>query len=340
VAALVIVVAGLKFAQGVVVPILLAAFLAFVCLPFTNALIRRGVSRTPSILIVVFAAILCVVSLCLVVGNSVTEFTNDLTSYQSRIDDLRERGRSWLEGHGVRVGKREFAEVFNAGALLRLVASTASGVIASASNVFVVLLIVIFVLFEAHHLPEKLRRARGDPKASLEQYDQIRDSVYQYLQVKTLVSLATGILVALLNFAAGVDFPILWGLVAFLFNFVPSIGSIIAAVPAVLLALVLHGPGTAALVGGGYLAINTVIGNIIEPRIMGGTLGLSPLVVLLSLFFWSWVLGPVGMLLSIPLTMIVKIVCEHDPSLAGVSVLLGPAQPESCVREEEMENRG
>jgi predicted PurR-regulated permease PerM len=149
--------------------------------------------------------------------------------------------------------------------------------------------------------------------------------VHDYVFLKAIVSAGTGVLISLLMWALGVDFPLLWGLIAFMFNFVPNIGSVIAAVPAVLLALVQHGVGVAAGVGVGYIAINLVVGNVIEPKLMGEKLGLSTLVVFLSLVFWGWLWGPVGMLLSVPLTVIVKIALEHSDDFRWVAILLGPS---------------
>ncbi len=126
--------------------------------------------------------------------------------------------------------------------------------------------------------------------------------------------------------ALGVDFPALWGLLAFLLNYVPTIGSFIAAVPALLLALIQLGPLTAAVAGIGFFVINVLMGNVVEPRYMGRGLGLSTLVVFVSLVFWGWMLGPVGMLLSVPLTMTAKIAMEANPSSAWLAVLLGPAE--------------
>jgi len=145
------------------------------------------------------------------------------------------------------------------------------------------------------------------------------------MSIKAVLSLVTGALASLLTWLAGVDFPLLWGLVAFLFNFVPNIGSVIAAVPAILLAFLQYGVATGLVVAGGYGLINVAIGTVLEPRVMGRRLGLSTLVVFLSLIVWGWVLGPVGMLLSVPLTMAVKIVCESREDLRIIAVLLGPA---------------
>ena len=138
--------------------------------------------------------------------------------------------------------------------------------------------------------------------------------------------MATGLLLGFINFAIGLDFYVLWGVIAFLLNYIPSIGSIVAAVPAVALALVQLGPGWAVFVAASYLAVNLTIGNFIEPRILGRRLGLSPLVVILSLFFWGWVWGPAGMLLGVPMTVVVKLLLELSPDTRWLGVLLGPVR--------------
>lgn len=134
---------------------------------------------------------------------------------------------------------------------------------------------------------------------------------------------ATGLVITIFLLVVGIDYALMWGFLAFFLNYVPTIGSFIAAIPAVLLAIVQMGFGHAALIAGGYLVINIVISNLIEPKFMGRGLGLSTLVVFLSLVFWGWVLGPVGMLLSVPLTITVKIALESSPKTRKVAIFLG-----------------
>jgi predicted PurR-regulated permease PerM len=167
----------------------------------------------------------------------------------------------------------------------------------------------------------------------LEQIDQFLLSVNNYLAIKTLVSIATGIVVSIMLWAFGLDFPILWGVLAFLLNFIPNIGSIIAAVPAISLAILQLGPAQAGFIGLGYLTINTVMGNVVEPKYLGKGLGLSALVVFLSLIFWGWLLGTVGMLLSVPLTMILKIGLQSSAEGRWFAVLLsGDTEESSSVQ--------
>jgi predicted PurR-regulated permease PerM len=146
----------------------------------------------------------------------------------------------------------------------------------------------------------------------------------RYVVIQTGVSLVTGILIGSWLAILGVDFPVLWGLMAFLLNFIPNLGSIIAAIPAILLTLVQLGMGHAALAAAGYVVISFMIGNVVQPRLMGRGLGLSTLVVFLSLLFWGSLLGLVGMVLSVPITMAFKIAFESNESTRWIAVLLGP----------------
>lgn len=197
-----------------------------------------------------------------------------------------------------------------------------SGVGNVMANLFLIILTIVFMLFEAQSLPKKLHLALDDPDMRLKQIDRFLQSVNQYMVIKTLVSLATGIIVGVGLTFIGVDYAMLWAVIAFLFNYIPNIGSIIAAIPAVLLAFIQLGPAAAGGTALLYVGANMVMGNIIEPKFMGRGLGLSTLVVFLSLIFWGWLLGSVGMLLSVPLTMVVKIALESSKSGNWLAILL------------------
>jgi len=343
-ACVVIVIAGLKASTAFVVPVLAAALLALVCIPPMNLLRRWRVPDAIAVVLVMIGVLLGIGVLSAVVGNSIGEFSASVEGYQ---EDLDNRIEGWFgddpdsaEGGGPGLWqefkanlKARFSSSENPGdseffsTVLGYAAQLTGSLLDALSNMIVVLLILVFMLFEVNSIPAKLRRALGSDDADLGEYQKIADQIYGYMSIKAVMSFATGVLVAVMAKAFDVDFPVLWGLVAFLFNFVPNVGSIIAAVPAVLLCLIQHGLMQAGLLAGGYAVINMVIGNFLEPRVMGKRLGLSPLVVILSLLFWSWVWGPVGMVLSLPLTMIVKIALEHSTEFRSVAVLLGPAIP-------------
>ncbi|MFT4940163.1 MAG: AI-2 transport protein TqsA [Paraglaciecola sp.] len=204
------------------------------------------------------------------------------------------------------------------------------------TNFLLILLIVVFMLFEAESLPKKIHIALDDPSMKIQQIDKFLVSVKNYLAIKTLVSLATGLVIGVWLYFLGIDHFLLWAVLSFLLNYIPNIGSIIAAIPAVLLALVQLGPAASGLTALGYVVTNLVMGNVIEPRYMGRGLGLSTLVVFLSLIFWGWLLGTVGMLLSVPLTMIVKIALESSQDTRWLALLLA-SETEELDNTEKLE---
>jgi AI-2 transport protein TqsA len=327
-ASVIVIIAGLRASQSFAVPIVAALFLSLLCLPPMSRLEKMGVPNWLAIIIVMTVATIFVVLITAVVGSSVRHFQDQIPEYRERLDDVVGRALTWLQARGADVEASDLTEKINTGALMELVASTAGGLLSILSNLFLVVITMIFMLFEASCFKQKLRLAKGDPDADLSEFAFLSERVQKYLAIKAYVSFGTGVCVTVLCLALGVDFPFLWGLIAFLFNFVPNIGSIIAAVPAVLLALLQLGPGAAVALGVGYIVINLVIGNVVEPKLMGRRLGLSTLVVFLSLIFWGWIWGPVGMLLSVPLTVIVKIMLEHSEDYRWLAILLGPGDDE------------
>lgn len=327
-ACLVIVVAALKAARPILVPLLLAAFLAALAAPIVLWLGKRRVAPSLSIPLIVVAALLGLSVVGGFVGTSVNRFVGELPRYQARLDALFGGVLERLRSQDLVPSIDSLREAVSPGHVMGFVGTTLSQLAEVVSDTLLVLLTVVFLLFEVTGLPRKLRVALGDPNADLSRFRKVANEVKSYVLIKTYVSLGTGALVALLLLALGVDFPLMWGLVAFLLNYIPNIGSVIAALPAVLLALVQLGPGHALGTAAGFVAINMLVGNVIEPQLMGRRLGLSTLVVFVSLVFWGWLWGAAGMLLSVPLTMIVKILLENSPSLAWVGALMDPASSE------------
>ncbi len=326
-AALVIVIAGVKTAQALLVPFLLAFFISIVCIGPFNWLKRHKVPSPLALLVVIVAVMAGGLLVLTLVGSSVNNFSNDIPVYQQKLQQQTLGLFTWLDRLGIKISRQVILEHFDPSAIMQSAASmlaTAGGVL---TNSFLILLTVVFILLEASGMPNKLRAALSDADSSLASFERFNNSVKQYLAIKTLVSAGTGIFVALGLLVIGLDYALLWGMIAFLLNYVPNIGSIIAAVPAVLLAIVQLGPFQALIVALLYVLINVIMGNIVEPRLMGQKLGLSPLVVFASLVFWGWVLGPVGMLLSVPLTMIVKIALEVNESTRWLAILLSSDVP-------------
>ncbi|MCK4503278.1 MAG: AI-2E family transporter [Desulfuromonadales bacterium] len=330
-AALIIIIAGVKTAQPLLVPFLLAFFISIICAGPFFWLQQHKIPAPIALLMVISTVMLGGVIVVTLIGTSVNDFTTELPVYQEQLQGQTIAMVDWLDKLGIKVSKQLLLEHFNPGAAMQSAAhmlATAGGVL---TNSFMILLTVIFILLEAAGIPKKLHAALPDANSSLASFEKFSTGVRQYLAIKTLVSLGTGLVVTVGLLLLGLDYAPLWGMIAFLLNYIPNIGSIIAAVPAVLLAVVQLGPIYSLLVAVLYLVTNVIMGNAIEPRLMGQKLGLSALVIFISLVFWGWVLGPVGMLLSVPLTMVVKIALEVNESTRWIAILLSSEAPDNAI---------
>jgi len=293
-----------------------------ICTPPLLWLKNNGVPNALAMLLVIAMIIICGVLVGAIVGSSVNAFRDDLPEYQIRLTQLTTDLFSNLESLGLSIEMSQLRESFKPGAALSMAGNTLAQFGNMMTNAFLILLTVVFILAEEVGFTEKLK-VLGNSEKTLSAIKTFSSGVNQYVAIKTLMSLLTGMLILIWLWVLDVDYFVLWGLLAFLLNFVPTLGSIIAAIPAVLLAIVQLGAGDAVLVGIGFLLVNFGVGSILEPRVMGRGLNLSTLVVFLSLVFWGWVLGPVGMLLSIPLTMTVKIAVESFDDTRWLGVILG-----------------
>ena len=324
-AALIVVIAGLKAAQTILIPVLLALLLAILASPAVFWLRARRVPTVVAVLLVVLVLLGVFTAFGAAFGRSINGFMDAAPRYQERVDALGMSVRAWLEAQGVDVARIDTSEVFQPGAFIGFLGRGLTALLSTLSNTFVVTLILVFMLLEAAGLPVKMRAAMGKSDADLSRFSKAAWEIQKYLGMKTAISAATGLLIGGWVAVLGLDFALTWGFLAFLLNFIPSIGSIIAAVPAVLLALVQLGVTKAILVAAGFVVVNVVLGNLVEPQLMGRTLGMSTLVIFLSLVFWGWLWGPVGMFLSVPLTMILKIGMENSRDLKQVAIMLDSA---------------
>ena len=311
-------------AKDLLVPFLVAAFLALITVRPMLWMQRHRVPSILAALIIVSVIMLVLTIVGAVVGTSIADFTAALPSYQERLDAI-------VQGVIDLVAKafnREEAlesvgDMIDPGWAMGLAATLLNSLKDVLTNIFLIIFTMIFILLEASTVETKVAAAFGRSTQSLKRPRVFLADLGRYLGIKTVVSMATGLTAGVVTWAIGLDFPLLWGMLAFLLNYVPNIGSIIAAVPAVLLALVQLGPGGATATAIGFVGINIVFGNIIEPRLMGYGVGLSPLVVFIGLVFWGWVFGPVGMLLSVPLTMTLKLALESDKRTRWIAILIG-----------------
>lgn len=336
-ASLIIVVAGLKVAQSFFIPVLLAFFVATISYPVTKSLTERRVPSKVAVAITVlvdFAFIAGVVMLGVVLVGDLQSKWDDKYAGQvyDKVSNASESLAETLESWGVADAKEQIQIVVdnNLANLQQIqfdkILSFGTGVLGQVLGFFgiiiIFLILTVFMLSEADRFSRRLdaiTRASGPDIARM--MKATRD-IQRYLAIKTVVSLMTGFLAGLLCWAAGLDFFILWGIVAFALNYIPVLGSLVAGIPPVILALIVSGAPTALLVAGGYLLINNFLGNFIEPILVGKRFGISTLIVIISVMFWGWVWGPFGMLLAVPLTMTLKVFLDGSAELRWLGVAI------------------
>lgn len=327
-AALVIIIAGMKAGSDLIVPLLLALFIAVVCTAPVQWLNRLGLSLRLAVWLTLLVIGVFLSLLGLLVVNSFGTFVEALPGIETRLYEYYLSLLDRLATMGLAIDPERLAS------LLEIEDDSAwvTALLGELGNLLVqsvvVALLVVFMLFETLNLRDKVSRALSNPAPSLRRFGEFSLTLKRYLAVKTMISLVTGVLVWLACLLVGVDFPLLWAVLAFALNFIPNIGSAIAAVPPVLLMLVAQDGGlwSAMLLASAYLVINFVLGNLVEPRVMGRALGLSTFVAFLSLVVWGWVFGAVGMLLSVVLTMTLKIALDSHPDTRWIAHLLGPGE--------------
>ncbi|HEX2478273.1 MAG TPA: AI-2E family transporter, partial [Geminicoccaceae bacterium] len=293
-AAFVVVVAGMRASASILVPFLLAIFVAVICAPLYQAMTRRHVPAALAIVGILLVMSAAVLGMAGVLERTINSIAGRLPRYQAALFAQLDQLWHWLEGYGVEIPETTLREYLDPQWLLRYLGTVASTLGDVLTTTFIIVIVAIFILLEGSALPDKIRQAPG---LSLETWSRLRQivaNVRRYMFLKTVMSLLTGALIALWCLALGIEFPILLGVLSFALNYIPTIGSIVAAVPGILLAFIQFGLGTAALTTAAYVVINIGISNGIEPRYLGNGLGLSPLVVILSVLFWGWVLGAWG----------------------------------------------
>lgn len=322
-AGFIIVVAGMKAASSLLVPFFLAVFIAVICAPPLFWLQRKGVPKIIALALILLAILLVGLLFGALIGPSLNNFLRSLPDFQERLVTHIGTLMGWLRGKGVNMPTEVMSGAFRAGWMMSLAGDILSTLSSVLTNAFLILLTVVFILLEAADLPKKLGLVLKNPERSLSTLEKFSQDAKRYLVIKTMMSAATGLVIWLWLLILGVDYPVLWGTLAFLLNYVPNIGSVIAALPAVVLALVQSGVWSALLTTLGFVVVNVVLGNIIEPKLMGRRLSLSALVVFLSLVFWGWILGPIGMILSVPMTSLATIALESYEGTRGLAVMLG-----------------
>lgn len=349
----VLLVAGLKAAEQFFLPILLAFFVATVSLPITTWLVRKRFPRSLAVLVTVLVDFSFIVALLLLASTLVddlqtkwntryaAEVTNRVQTESTSlartletwgVKDARDKINTAVQQNLENLQNIRFERVWDLGTGLL------GRVVGFFGGFLVVLILTIFMLLEADMFGRRLdavSQARGPNIARL--LNATKD-IQRYLAIKTVISLATGILAGVLCWAAGLDFFILWGILAYALNYIPVIGSIVAGVPPTVLALITSGVPNAAIVAGGYLLINNVLGNFLEPLLVGRRFGISTLVIVVAVMFWGWVWGPLGMLMAVPITMMLKVVMEGSDEFRWIAVAISADHAPEAIHQELLES--
>ncbi|NVJ52409.1 MAG: AI-2E family transporter [Campylobacteraceae bacterium] len=321
-ATLVVIIAGLKVASEIVVILFLAIFISSIFSTLLRYLERKHIPRAISYVLVISIFVLLSLLLAYIVNISLKNFILNLPQYEKQLQGLVVQIIALGESYGVVVDKNMILDALNFSSFFGFTTNIIGSIGTFLSKFLLIVIGIAFILAESKSFEKKLKVIFKQKRKELEHFKEFSHNIQKYFLVKTTTSFLTGFIIAICLIFFQVDYPVLWGVIAMLFNFVPVVGSIIAAIPAVLLSLVSLDLNTTIALIVFYVVINISISNIIEPKLMGKELGLSPLVIFFSLILWGWVLGIVGMFLAVPITMTLKIAFSTNTSTQWIAVLM------------------
>ncbi len=328
-AAIFIIIYGMKLSTSFLSPMLLAAIIGISVAPLARWMIRKGVPDILAIIITIVAVILGIGGVILLMVVSVSELINSLPQYQDNLQEQINGLGTILERIGVDSSQIQSSlGLSDPGRILSFVGSLFGGVFGVLSSLVVMLMVLIFMLLGAPGMYTKLRLVDLANSPALARFRGLVRDLREYVNITTWINFLVGVVNTIFLFILGVDYAVLWGVLSFLTGYIPNVGFWIALIPPFILALLEFGLGKALIVLAGFILINGVVQNFLQPRMMGAGLNLSSLVVIVSLFFWGWVLGPMGALLAVPMTMIVKeVFLDAYPEMRGLSELMSADNP-------------
>lgn len=323
IAALIVIFGGVIYAKSIIAPFLLALFISIICMQPITWLEKKRIPRWIAMIVVILGLILLFFGFSSLIGGTLSFFLSNVSKYESTVTTISNSVIQFLNDKGFNIPKDQISNLIQSVKILEFTATAVMGLFKMLGNAFLIFLIILFIMMEFGSFSVKAKAITSGTDKSIAFFTTILQNIRHYLGIKTLVCLAIGILIYIAMLIIGVDYPLLWALIAGLMNYIPNIGSIIATIPAFLFALIQLGLGGALWTLGAFMIIHNVLGNFIEPKIMGRGLGLSALVVLLSLLFWGFILGPVGMFLAVPFTLTIKIILEQNEKTRWLAILLG-----------------
>jgi predicted PurR-regulated permease PerM len=333
IAALIIIIAGAVYAKSIITPFLLALFISIICAQPVTWLEKKRIPRWAALIIVIFGLIVLFSGFTYLIGGAVSSFTGNLSQYESTLTTISNSFIQFLNEQGLNVPQDQISTLIQPAKILEFTANALNTLFNMMGTTFLIFLILLFILMEFGSFSIKAKAIQIESDKSISYLYTILQNIRHYLGIKTLLCLSVGILIYFALLIIGVDYPLIAGLL----NYIPNIGSIIATIPTVLFALIQLGLGGALWTLGATMLVHNVLGNFLEPKIMGKGLGLSPLVVFLSLLFWGFTLGMVGMVLSAPFTMTIKIILEQKEKTRWLAILLGtPADAKTYLQQKEL----
>ncbi len=318
----IIITAGLKAASQIVVILLLSIILASILSPIMIYAKKIGISQYISFIFILFLILVLFFGIFYILNTSLKDFVIHLPTYEDKIKNLIVVGVEYFDKKGFDIDPKAVLEGFDISALFKFGAGAVSNLGLFFSKTLFVIIGTSFLLFEAPTFGKKLSIIFKNNPSALKNFTLFSKTVKRYFTIKFFTSFLTGFFILIILLYFDIQYAILWGFLGFLLNFIPVIGSIIASIPAILLSLLNHDISTTLWLLFWYFVINNLISNVLEPKIMGQGLGLSPAVVFFSLIFWGWVLGAVGMFLAVVLTMTLKIAFDSNQNSKWIGILL------------------
>jgi len=345
-ACLMVVLAGMKAASSMLVPMACAFFLAVLSFPLLNWLVRHRIPGPIALVTTMLVNLGFVAVLVTLVVRLLISFNRDLPRYLRGLESYMNESAGWLEAKGLTDARAIIESLFDWNNLVgyatkqdmvstlgSMLGSTFGTVATVLAGLVMILILMMFVLMEAQGTSSRLHAVKLAGGPDLSGLLRSASDIQKYLGVKTLISALTGLLAGTWCYFLDLQYPLLWAILAFLFNYIPAVGSTAASIPAIVEALVQHGTGGAIGVAIGYILVNFCLDNFVQPTLLGNRFGISPLVVVLSVIFWGWLWGPIGMFLAVPLTMVFKVLLDNNEEFRWISV----AMAKKKIRHGEVE---
>lgn len=322
-AAAIIVIFGMQRLSTLLAPVLLAMFFVLAFLPMLTWLQRKGVSHRWSVVIVVVTVLMSALLLVALIVVSVSQVVGNIPEYRVAIRGQIDALAGELTDVGIDVEGDDLAKQLDVDVLITIAAKVLPSVVAFLGATVLVLMLFIYVLIDSEGIRSRLRRGIGTDDAQLARLSSMVSVVGRYISIRLVMGGLSAALNVVLLLLVGVDYALFWGIVALIMSFIPYLGYWIALIPPFLIALATVSPEAAAVVFFGYWLINGGIDNILGPHLLGRGLDVTPAVSVVAIVFWGIVLGPVGAVLAMPLTVAVKLlILERYPDSRWLALVM------------------